>query len=67
MDEAVKEFYDRIAVFTAATMEACADVPDGKNKAFTCPLCGGTAVAFKSKYNGHHHARCSKCGFSMAE
>lgn len=29
-----------------------------------CP-CGGTIKAVRSKYNGHLHAKCEKCGFCL--
>lgn len=32
-----------------------------------CPLCGGTVEIGVSPYNGHVHARCTRCGFMMME
>lgn len=34
-----------------------------------CPVCGGkgTFVCIRSKYNGHRHGRCSRCGSAVME
>lgn len=48
-------------------MEAAKDLEKGKSKTFTCPICGGTANAFKSSYNGHIAAHCEKCGFAVRQ
>ena len=61
------EHLKRIGSFTVAAYEACDDKERDKNYEFVCPLCGGRAVAWKSPYNGHHHAYCKDCGMSMSE
>lgn len=36
-------------------------------KPFICPSCGTKGTANVSKYNGHKHFRCKKCGLSFME
>lgn len=36
-------------------------------KPFKCPSCGTMGTANVSRYNGHKHFRCEKCGFSFME
>lgn len=36
-------------------------------KPFKCPSCGTMGVANVSKYNGHKHFRCKKCGCAFME
>lgn len=34
----------------------------------TCPVCGGeTMIGTHSRYNGHFHGKCEKCGARMLE
>ena len=37
------------------------------NEEFNCPLCGGSAWYSRSKYNGHLHAGCKDCNFTLIE
>lgn len=32
-----------------------------------CPTCGGKIVGVRSKYNGHFHGQCKKCGIVIME
>lgn len=34
---------------------------------FPCPICGGQAHMSRAESNGHAHARCSSCGFTLIE
>lgn len=45
--------------------EASKGLKKGERKRFTCPLCNEDAEALKSKSNGHLHAVCSGCGYSI--
>lgn len=47
--------------------EASKDLEKGERKKFTCPLCNGNAEALKSPSNGHLHARCNDCGYSIIQ
>ena len=38
----------------------------GKTYKSKC-ICGGEITAVRSTYNGHLHARCSKCGMTLME
>lgn len=51
-------------VFLAA---ACEAVENCLNADFICPLCGGTAHASKSEYNGHRSAYCDGCDANFIE
>nr|WP_288978074.1 hypothetical protein [uncultured Blautia sp.] len=53
-----------IMVFLAA---ACEAVENCLNADFICPLCGGTAHASKSEYNGHRSAYCDGCDANFIE
>lgn len=47
-------------------LKAIPDFKDlGVEHQFICPLCNGKGYATKSKYNGHLHAFCAKCGFGI--
>lgn len=39
----------------------------GKSVEFECPLCNGTITCVRSTYNGHIHAKCSGCNFTIME
>lgn len=39
----------------------------GQARNFKCPLCNGQAIALKSSRNGHIHARCNDCGYTMLQ
>lgn len=56
--EKMTKFYD-------AASESCAK--PGESSTFSCPICGGVAIAKRSSYNGHIHARCSQCGMAVEE
>lgn len=57
------ELMKDVMSFVAAMNEA----EENDENTFTCPICGGEATWGRCSYNGHHHAKCSGCGFSMVE
>lgn len=66
-EEIEKILLDTLKVFKAEE-EAFrkAGIKEGK-VTYTCPLCGGTAVAVRYKYGGRYHglgSHCPNCGFS---
>lgn len=62
-----REEFMQAIVFGNSAHEALSDKPWGERVEFTCPVCGGKAVAVRSTYNGHIHASCSKCGSGVME
>lgn len=38
----------------------------GKHE-FTCPVCGGNAIWFRTENNGHLRTVCSRCGIAVME
>ena len=62
-----KDIATQTIEFAEAAVKACENKENGKKYEFECPLCGGTAKASKSTYNGHVCAKCEKCDFSFIE
>ena len=59
----MKDIVDDIKIF----MEAQQTAEQHGEQAFTCPLCGATAIWGRSTYNNHLHCCCRGCGFTMME
>lgn len=36
-------------------------------ESYKCPKCGTDGVVYRSKYNGHRHFKCDKCGMAFME
>lgn len=55
---------NNIVNFLNAAVEATKDCLEAD---FECPVCGDTAHAIKSTYNGHHRGFCSNCHANFIE
>ena len=53
--------------FIAAAIRALEGKEPDRHYEFTCPLCGGKAVAQKNSYNLHASARCEHCGIGFIQ
>lgn len=53
--------------FIAAAIRALEGKEPDRHYAFTCPICGGKAVAHKNSYNLHASARCEHCGIGFIQ
>lgn len=58
---------EKIEIESARFLDALSDAEQAGEKEFTCPLCGGKASWGKSSYNGHIHAYCEYCGFTITQ
>lgn len=54
----------KILVFSESAHDA---VRDCRQACFTCPVCGGQALAVKSLNDGHIRAKCNKCKMNFME
>ena len=58
---------ESMLMYMTAANEALKGVPNGVEVEFTCPLCGGTAIARRNTYNGHRFTKCRDCGYTIME
>lgn len=64
-DDIYEDLFRNAFAFRKAAREAIVE-PD-RTYLFPCPLCGGQAHGGKAGSNGHIHAACSSCGFSVMQ
>ena len=66
-DEAVKKLYKETAPIMERIFKVASTLSAGDCKETTCPVCNGRLFVERSPYNGHIHADCEGCNFSMME
>lgn len=59
--------WQKFSEFKNAAFNALENAPFDTEITFQCPLCGDTAHAGKSSYNGHKHASCPHCDIAFRE
>lgn len=56
-----RDLHKEVMLFLAAMNEA----EENGEDTFPCPICGGQAHMSRAESNGHVHARCSSCVFTL--
>lgn len=63
MDELEKSIVEKIDRFKNAVQMATSNSPEQREIFFTCPICGGNAVAYLEEET--IHAFCTHCGLCL--